>query len=163
VVSEVSRNSGFEYSPVYSNNGVQMNFSMQGTERNCVELTTELLHSAEKELAAFARAVEELFGSEQARQSIEDWVNGLELMDLPVGGAMPDMRRVTIAAASQLAIRAQPSRFRNAAEFTTLLCRAHKETMYVGEFVEEQMVCAGVGIGNAFSFLIGTAERRSRQ
>jgi hypothetical protein len=72
---------------------------MQRTEQSCVELATELFPGAEKELTAYARAVQELFGSEQARQSIDDWVGELESMDLPAAGAIPDWRRVTIAAA----------------------------------------------------------------
>jgi len=97
---------------------------MQKTEQRCVELTTELLPGAEKELAAYASAVLELFGSGQARQSVEDWIKGLESMDLPTEGAIPDWRHLTIAAASRLAIRVQNSRFKNGAKVTTLTCRA---------------------------------------
>ena len=78
---------------------------MQRTEHSCVELADELFPAAEKELAAYARAVQELFGSEQARQSIDEWLGELESMDVPDAGAVPDWRRVTIAAAMKLAIR----------------------------------------------------------
>ena len=97
---------------------------MQRTEQSCVELTAELLPDAEKELAAYARGVEELFGSEQARRSVQDWIRELELTELPVEGAIPDWRRLTIAAANRLAVRVQHSRFKNAVEFTTLTCQA---------------------------------------
>jgi hypothetical protein len=101
-----------------------MNSLTQGTEQSCVELAAELLPDAEKELAAFTHAVYELFGSEQARQSVEGWLEDLESMDLPTAGAIPDWRRVTIAAAIQLAVRAHHSRFRNADEFTTPIRQA---------------------------------------
>jgi hypothetical protein len=97
---------------------------MQTKEQSCVELAAELVPDAEKELAAYARAIRELFGSEQARQSIEDWMAELESTDLPAGGAIPDWRRVTIAAAGRLAIRAQHPRFKNATESPTLICQA---------------------------------------
>jgi len=50
---------------------------------------------AERELAAFIRAVTELFGPEQARLAVEDWVDELGLMDTLPGptrrdwGALP--------------------------------------------------------------------------
>lgn len=97
---------------------------MQRTEQTCVALTAELLPNAEKELAAYARAVLELFGSEQAQQSVEDWLEELESIDLPAEGAIPDWRRLTMAAASRLAVRVQHARFKNAVEFTTLTCQA---------------------------------------
>jgi len=92
---------------------------MQKTEPSCVELAADLFPGAEKELISYARAVQELFGSEQARQSVEDWLEELKSMDLPAAGAIPDWRRVTIAAATQLAIRNGHSRFKNTAEFAT--------------------------------------------
>jgi hypothetical protein len=96
---------------------------MPGIEQYRVEFIAELLPGAEKELAAFASAVEELFGRAQARQSIEDWMSELELMDWPSADAAPDWRRLTIAAASRLAIRAQYPGFKNAAGFSTLICQ----------------------------------------
>jgi hypothetical protein len=41
------------------------------------------LHMAERELAAFIGAVEELFGPEQASLSRKDWLDESELMDCP--------------------------------------------------------------------------------
>jgi hypothetical protein len=80
---------------------------MPDTKPSCVELTSGLLSSAEKELAAYAGAVQELFGSEQARRSIADWMQELQGMDWPDGDRVPDWRRVTIAAATRLASRVQ--------------------------------------------------------
>lgn len=60
---------------------------------------------AERELAAFARAVQELFGPEQARQAIEDWIEKLELTDCRIPEAVRDWRGLTIAAAVRLASR----------------------------------------------------------
>jgi hypothetical protein len=98
-----------------------MNSLVPGTEQSCFELAAELVPAAEQELAAYAGAVRELFGSEQARQSVEDWMAEFESVEWPIDGRMPDWRRITIAAASRLAIRAQQLRFRNAVEFTTLI------------------------------------------
>jgi len=39
------------------------------------------------------------------RQSIHDWVEEIEWMDWPSGDAIPDWRRLTIAAAAKLATR----------------------------------------------------------
>lgn len=78
---------------------------MQRTAQHCVELTAELLPGAERELAAFVRAVEERFGDVQARQSIEDWMEQLESMHWPEGGGDPDWRLLTIAASARLAAR----------------------------------------------------------
>ena len=78
---------------------------MQRTRQFCAELTAELLPCAEKELAAYAQAVQEVFGSEQARQSVQDWVEEIEGTDWPSGDAIPDWRLLSIAAAVRLARR----------------------------------------------------------
>jgi len=72
------------------------------------------LPCAENELAAFAGAVQELFGAEQARQSIENWMEELGAMDWWSQGAMPDWRALTIAAAVRLASRVDPAQQGNA-------------------------------------------------
>ncbi|MGB8916585.1 MAG: hypothetical protein WCC89_06975 [Candidatus Sulfotelmatobacter sp.] len=78
---------------------------MQRTKQFCAELTAELLPSAEKELAAYALAVQEVFGCDESRQSIEDWMQEIEGMDWPSESAIPDWRLLSIAAAVRLARR----------------------------------------------------------
>ena len=79
--------------------------SIGETIAGCAQFTAGVLPIAEKELAAFARAVTELFGAEQARRAVEDWMEELELSDWPTGSVPPDCRQVTIAAAARLANR----------------------------------------------------------
>lgn len=78
---------------------------MQKAKEACVELTALHLSCAEKELAAFAQAVQELFGEEQARQSVEDWMDELEGMDRWGQRVMPSWRSLTIAAVVRLSRR----------------------------------------------------------
>jgi hypothetical protein len=80
-------------------------FQVQRTKQSCAELTAGFLACAEKELAAYALAVQELFGSDESCQSIEDWLGQIEWMGWPGTDAIPDWRRLTIAAAVQLATR----------------------------------------------------------
>ena len=108
-----------------------MNTFMQGREQSCAELAAELTPDLEKQMAAYAGAVQELFGSEQVPQSVEDWMAEFELMNWPPGTAIPDWRLVTIAAASRLAVRVQHSLFKNPSEVTTLvLMRAEVANKY---------------------------------
>ena len=60
---------------------------------------------AEKEPAAFAAAATELFGPEEARQSIEDWMEELALVNWAHGEPTADWRPVTISASARLADR----------------------------------------------------------
>ena len=57
---------------------------MRETDR-CIQLADGFLILAERELSAFIRAVDKLFGAEQARQSTLDWIDELERMDWPSG------------------------------------------------------------------------------
>ena len=82
---------------------------MRRTKESCVDLTARLLGGAEKELAAYVRAVEELFGPEEASQSVEDWIAEMKWMDWPGEDASPDWRCLTIAAAKRLAGRLRES------------------------------------------------------
>ena len=66
------------------------------TER-CDQLTSGFLILAEKELSAFIRAVDRLFGAARARQSALDWIEQLGRMDWPSGESIPDWRRATVA------------------------------------------------------------------
>lgn len=70
-------------------------------------------------LATYARTVLELFGPEQARQSVEDWMKESELMDFLAGVAIRDWRRLTIAAASRLAVQSRFSFCREGRRFAT--------------------------------------------
>jgi hypothetical protein len=79
--------------------------SIGGKTDDCVELTNRLWPRGERELGAFARAVNKLFGSAHVGRSIEDWVEEFESVDWQAGGAIPDWRRITIAAAARLASR----------------------------------------------------------
>ena len=81
--------------------------SIHGKTDDCLEISDRLLPRAEKEMRAFARAVNTLFGSAHVGQSIEDWVEEFESIDWPAGAAIPDWRRVTIAAAARLASRVE--------------------------------------------------------
>jgi hypothetical protein len=59
---------------------------------------------AERELSAFFTAVSELFGSEQAEVSAEDWLR--ELTACPTLPASPrEWRTLTVSAAARLARR----------------------------------------------------------
>lgn len=72
---------------------------------SCAELSARVRVSAERELAAFALAVDELYGHAEAQQSLEDWLEAMQSTDLPVTPKPADWRRVTISAAVQLARR----------------------------------------------------------
>ena len=68
----------------------------------------DLMKMAQRELAAFLGAVRELFGSEQAKLSAEDWLHELaEIEALPVSTG--EWRRITINAAARLANRVNAS------------------------------------------------------
>src|SRR5260370_42517075 len=69
-----------------------------------IQLTNDFLVLAEKELSAFIREVQKLFGAEQARQSALHWIEELELMDWPPGESIPDWRRATVVASARLAL-----------------------------------------------------------
>jgi len=66
--------------------------SHPGADR-CSELADRLLVVAEKEPPAFVRAVEEIFGVQQACVSTMDWMEELELIDWSDGAAPPKLAR----------------------------------------------------------------------
>ena len=66
-----------------------------------------LIVLAERELAAFAEAVKELFGAEQSHLSAADWIAELESLNSPARLGVSDLRRITIAASASLAYRHQ--------------------------------------------------------
>src|SRR5579863_8182329 len=79
------------------------------TER-CNQLTSGFLILAEKELSAFIRAVDKLFGAEQARQSARDWLEELGRMDWPSGESIPDWRRASVGASVRVGALSRPHR-----------------------------------------------------
>jgi hypothetical protein len=90
----------------HSNAGLQLeNAIIAGQKDSSQDVSARLLSAAEKELSAFSRAVEELFGSERAQESTKDWIEEIAGMDWSNGEASPDWRAVTIAAAARLATR----------------------------------------------------------
>lgn len=64
-----------------------------------------LIILAECEFAAFAEAVIELFGPEQACVSTSEWIDELESMSWPARPGVSDFRRITIATSVRLARR----------------------------------------------------------
>src|ERR1700719_1507632 len=74
------------------------------------QLASDFLSLAEKELSAFIRAVDQLFGAEQARQSALDWIEELGRMDWPSGESIPDWRRATVGASARLGALSRPDR-----------------------------------------------------
>jgi hypothetical protein len=68
-------------------------------------LYTDQTHLAERELSAFIAAVAELFGADQARMSVEDWLEESGLMDVSLRSTPRDWRAITIAASVRLANR----------------------------------------------------------
>lgn len=64
-----------------------------------------LILLAERELAAFATAVKELFGPEQARVSAAEWIDELESLAWPARPGISDFRQITAVASARLAQR----------------------------------------------------------
>ena len=92
----------------------------------CSQLTSDFLILAEEELSAFIRAVDKLFGSEQARQSARNWIEELERMDLPSRESIPDWRRATVAASARLGALLSGSGHRSAPSLRSL-CSSRPE------------------------------------
>jgi hypothetical protein len=70
-----------------------------------VEVVSEFMMTAEKELVAFYQAVFRRYGLEKGRKAAEDWIEEFKAMDWPADCALPNWRHVTIAAADCLAFR----------------------------------------------------------
>ena len=76
--------------------------------KNGDSICGDLMAMAERELAAFFRAVTELFGSEQAAVSVEDWLHELAaLNDLPA--STRQWRLLTVKVMARLASRVRAS------------------------------------------------------
>jgi len=78
---------------------------MTQSESFSSSLYTDQMYLAERELSAFIAAVAELFGADQAKMSVEDWLDESELMDVSPRSTCRDWRAVTIAASVRLANR----------------------------------------------------------
>ncbi len=75
------------------------------TQATQSRITPNLLKSAERELAAFLRAVNDTFGSRQAQIALEDWMELVEDIEWREDGTVPQWRQVTIQASCRLAGR----------------------------------------------------------
>jgi hypothetical protein len=85
-------------------NQLALNRKSKDQDPSCGDVMT----MAERELAAFFRAVTELFGSEEAEVSAKDWLRELTAMhDLPT--SIRQLRSLTIKAAARLAGRVNAS------------------------------------------------------
>jgi hypothetical protein len=68
----------------------------------------DLMMMADRELSTFFNAVTQLFGSEQAQRSAEDWLQELiEIDDLP--SSIREWRLITAKASARLASRVRAS------------------------------------------------------
>ena len=75
-------------------------------------ICNEQMQLAERELSAFIIAVTELFGTEQALASTQDWLDEAEIMDSPPRLTSRDWRSVSVAALSRLANRIDAAQYR---------------------------------------------------
>jgi hypothetical protein len=83
-------------------------FALNKLPKNYDPACGDLMTMAERELAAFFRAVTELFGPEQAEASAEDWLHELTAIDgLPA--STRQWRRLTFQALARLARRVNAS------------------------------------------------------
>ena len=81
-------------------NQLSLNNARNSRNSTCADL----LRMAQQELAAFFTAVEEMFGSEQAEISADDWLEELaEISVLPASAL--EWRQITIKASTRLARR----------------------------------------------------------
>ena len=69
---------------------------------NQPQVECNLFMSAMKELAAFFTAIDNLFGTEQARRSALNWIEELESIDWQIEDSMPNWRQATVAASALL-------------------------------------------------------------
>ena len=75
---------------------------------NFISRCADLTNMAERELSAFFNAVTQLFGSEQAKLSAEDWLHELiEIDALPASAG--EWRSITAKVSTRLASRASAS------------------------------------------------------
>jgi hypothetical protein len=78
---------------------------MKTEELFCSSTYEEQIHIVERELSAFISAVTQLFGPEEAKLSVEDWLDEAKLADGPPRSTSRDWRAVSVAASASLAKR----------------------------------------------------------
>jgi hypothetical protein len=93
---------------------------------NSLAAFSSWLKMAEKELSAFIRAVDKLFGAEQARQSALDWIEELGRMDWPSGESIPDWRRATVGASARLGALLSDGEHRDTLKLRPVCSRPHR-------------------------------------
>ena len=84
-------------------NGSEPDFSEKSPDRGAS--IDYLVQMAERELAAFTGAVNELFGYEEARVAGDEWIEELLSVDQAMGPGISDWRRITIMTSRRLASR----------------------------------------------------------
>jgi hypothetical protein len=85
-------------------------FAAYEPSKNDNSSCADFMTMAERELSAFFNAVQQLFGSEQAERSAEDWLHELaETESLPV--SVREWRLITAKVARRLADRVNTSLF----------------------------------------------------
>jgi len=84
---------------------------MHSREQFCDSTCAVQMYMAEGELSSFMRAVTQLFGSEEAKLAVEDWLDESESMDNPPLSTSR-WRAITIAASARLASRLAAARHR---------------------------------------------------
>jgi hypothetical protein len=77
----------------------------QTPEQLSASLESEFHRTAERELASFYAAVEEMYGPDKASEAALDWIELSKKAGESASAALPDWRRVTVAASSHLALR----------------------------------------------------------
>ena len=65
----------------------------------------DLKIAAEREMGAFIQVVTDSFGMNEVRLAAADWLHAFESMDLTAEVICFDLRAITIAAATRLAVR----------------------------------------------------------
>ena len=83
-------------------------FGRNTPPKNLNSICADLATLAERELSAFFRAVTELFGTEQAELSAEDWLHELTAID-SAPTSTRELRRITAKASTRLASRVNAS------------------------------------------------------
>jgi hypothetical protein len=88
-------------------------FALTKPLKNHDPICGDLMTMAERELSAFFNAVTELFGSEHAKISAEDWLHELmAIHDLPINdlpASTRQLRQLTVKVMSRLASRVKVS------------------------------------------------------